>query len=54
MTDKRSLLDVKQKLAEKYEHLAAITGSQPKRKQFSHRARKYRRQLEQMSRDIEG
>ncbi len=54
MTDKRTLLEVKQKLAEKYEHLATIAGSQPKRKQFSTRARKYRRQIEQMSRTIEG
>jgi hypothetical protein len=54
MSDKQNLLEIKQKLAEKYEHLAAIAGSQPKRKQFSNRARKYRRQMEQISRTIEG
>ena len=54
MPDKRALLEVKQKLAEKYEHLATIAGSQPKRNQLSTRARKYRRQIEQIVRTIEG
>lgn len=53
MSDQRNLLATKQKLAEKYEHLAALAGSRPKRKQFSNRARKYRRQMEQISRNIE-
>lgn len=52
MPDNNALLDVKLKLAKKYEHLATITASQPKRKQLSTRARKYRRQIEQMSREI--
>ena len=54
MSDKQNLLDVKRKLAEKYEHLATIAGSRPKRKQFSNRARNYRRQLEQLSRNSDG
>ena len=53
MSDKQNLLNVKLKLAEKYEHLATIAGSQPKRKQFSHRARGYRRQVEQITRTLE-
>lgn len=54
MPDKQNLLNVKRKLAEKYEHLATIAGSQPKRKQFSHRAKIYRRQVEQLLRTGNG
>lgn len=50
MDSSKSLIDVKTKLAEKYERKAALTTSTPKRKQFSNRARKYRRQIEQLGR----
>lgn len=47
----KTKIDVKTELARKYEHLAQIAGSEPKRKTFSHKATKYRRQAEQMRRD---
>ena len=53
MSDKRNLLEVKQNLAKKYEHLAAITSSKPARKRFALRARKYRRQAENIARSVE-
>lgn len=43
-------IKVKTALAEKYEHLATIAGSTPKRKQLMFRAVKYRRQVQQLSR----
>jgi hypothetical protein len=53
MSDKRNLLEVKKKLAEKYEHLATISGSRPARKRLALRARKYRRQVENIARTVE-
>lgn len=49
MDSSKTIFDVKTTLAEKYERLARTTRSAPKRKQFSFRARKYRRQLAEMS-----
>ncbi len=43
------LAQTKRALAEKYENLAKLAGSQPKRKKFLHSAEKYRRQAEQLS-----
>ena len=49
-----SQADVTLKLAQtkragqKYENLAKLAGSQPKRKKFLHSAEKYRRQAEQL------
>lgn len=51
MSQERTLIDVKQALAEKYERLSRIAGSDPKRRQFATRARHYRRQLEQLKRE---
>lgn len=51
MSQQRTLLDVKQALAEKYERLSRQAGSDPKRKQFATRARHYRRQAEQLKRE---
>lgn len=51
MAQERTLLDVKQALAEKYERLSRNAGSDPKRRQFSKRAVTYRRQVEQMKRE---
>ena len=44
-------IDIKLALAQKYTHLSQIAGSKPKRKAFSYKATKYRRQAEQMRRD---
>lgn len=46
----QTLIDVKTKLAEKYERQAANTSSKPKRKQFAYKAARYRRQIEQLGR----
>lgn len=50
MDSSKTKIDVKTKLAEKYEHLAATTRSTPKRKQFTFRAVKYRRQAAELGR----
>jgi len=42
---------IKITLAEKYERLARLTKSTPRRKQLAYRATRYRRQAEQMGRD---
>jgi hypothetical protein len=47
----KTKIDVKVALAEKYTHLSQIAGSEPKRKSYSHKATRYRRQAEQMRRD---
>lgn len=47
----KTKIDVKLALAEKYERLARLTSSDPKRRHFHHRALCYRRQVEQMRRD---
>jgi len=47
----KTKIDVKLALADKYTHLANIAGSAPKKKSFTHKATKYRRQAEQMRRD---
>ena len=49
MSTTENLIKVKTALAEKYERLARIAGSVPKRKQFANRAVAYRRQLAQLS-----
>ena len=46
----KTLIDVKLALAEKYEHLSQIAGSEPKRKTYSYKATRYRRQAEQLRR----
>lgn len=51
MDRSKSKIDVKIALAEKYERLARLTSSTPKRRQFAHRAVCYRRQIEQLQRD---
>ena len=51
MSDERTLIDVKQALADKYERLSRIAGSDTKRKQLAYRAVKYQRQVEQLKRD---
>ncbi|MGE0378602.1 MAG: hypothetical protein AB7I48_02025 [Planctomycetaceae bacterium] len=48
MSDVNNLIQVKRALAEKYERLATMTSSKPKKRQFSHRAVKYRRQVAQL------
>ena len=40
-----SQAQVKQALVEKYERLAAVAKSKPKKKQFLHKADKYRNQV---------
>ena len=47
----KTKIDVKVALAKKYDHLARIAGSEPKRLTFTHKATRYRRQAEQMRRD---
>ncbi len=47
---KENLIAVKTALAEKYERLSCQANSEPKTKAFAFRARKYRRQLEQLKR----
>jgi hypothetical protein len=45
MSDTRAnLAEVKRKLAERYERLAKVTGSRPRRKRMLHHAATYRRQ----------
>lgn len=50
MDRSKSIIDVKTALAEKYERQAALTKSTPKRIQFTHKATRYRRQIEQLNR----
>lgn len=50
MSSTDNLIQVKTALAEKYERLAAQTKSTPKRKSFTNRAVKYRRQVTQLQR----
>ena len=50
-TDKNAnLIEVKRQLAEKYEHLATITKSEPRRKTYVRRARRYRDQAADIAR----
>jgi hypothetical protein len=51
MSDQRTLIDVKQALADKYERLSRIAGSDTKRKQLAYRSVKYQRQVEQLKRE---
>ncbi len=46
----KELAEVKLQLMKKYERLAKITKSQPKRKTFNHKAETYRRQVENLTR----
>ena len=48
---KRTFVDVKTALAEKYERLSRLTSSVPKKSTFAHLALKYRRQAAQAARD---
>lgn len=51
MSDTRAKLAVvKQKIAARYERLAKVTGSRPRRKSMLHHAATYRRQAEELSR----
>ncbi len=45
---KRRLAEVKLALARKYERLAQVADSQPKRKQFQYHAARYRREAERL------
>ena len=45
-----NLIQVKQALVEKYYSLARIAGSKPKRATYVRQARKYRRQIEDLTR----
>jgi len=49
--EKRTFVDVKTALAEKYERLSRLTSCTPKRSTFAFMALKYRRQAEQAARD---
>jgi hypothetical protein len=46
-----NLIQVKQKLAAKYRHLANLTKSPAQRKKFTSRAERYRRQVLQLQHD---
>ena len=48
---KRTFVDVKTALADKYDRLARLTSSVPKKSTFAHLALKYHRQAEQARRD---
>lgn len=48
---KRTFVDVKTALAEKYERLARLTASVPRKATYANQALKYRRQAEQARRD---
>ncbi len=43
------LVQTKLALAQKYQHLAQLAGSQPKRKKYLYMAEKYRRQAGRLS-----
>ena len=49
--EKRTFVDVKTALAEKYERLSRLTSSVPKKSTFAYMALKYRRQAAQAARD---
>jgi hypothetical protein len=49
-SSKQNLVDVKTMLAEKYERLAKVTPSVPKRARMLRHAKHYRRQAEQLAR----
>jgi len=53
VSETNHLVQVKQALAEKYERLSRKTTSRPKKRQFTHRAVKYRRQLAQLQHSAE-
>ena len=46
MKKTENLIQVKQALADKYDHLANVTGSRVRRANYKRRADKYRRQAE--------
>jgi len=50
MDRSKTLIDVKMKLAAKYERLAKLTSSRPRQASLANQARKYRRQIEQLQR----
>ena len=54
MADNSHKIAVKTALAEKYERLSRIAGSTPKRKTYSLRALRYRRQMQQMQHPAKG
>jgi hypothetical protein len=47
----QKLAEVKSRLAAKYERLAAVAKSKPKKKTYLHKAQSYRRQAEQAARE---
>jgi hypothetical protein len=47
----KKLAELKSRLAAKYERLARVAKSQPKKKAFLHKAESYRRQAEQAARE---
>lgn len=49
MDNNLKLVQTKLNLAQKYENLARLAGSRPKRKKYLHDAEKYRRQAERLS-----
>lgn len=51
MSQERTLIDVKQALADKYARLSRQAGSVPKRHQFATRAAHYQRQVQQLKRE---
>ena len=46
MSKAEHLVQVKQALAEKYDHLAKLSGSRPRRARYKRRAESYRRQMQ--------
>ena len=54
MADNSHKIAVKTALAEKYERLARVAGSTPKRKTYTQRAVRYRRQVQQMQHPANG
>lgn len=48
MDSSKTLIDVKTKLAEKYERLSKLSGSRPKSATMARQALKFRRQVEQL------
>ena len=46
MSKAEHLIEVKRTLAEKYDHLAKLSGSRPRRARYKRRAESYRRQMQ--------
>ncbi|MFG0335240.1 MAG: hypothetical protein ACF8TS_17925 [Maioricimonas sp. JB049] len=52
MSDPKHLAQIKNQFADKYEHLATLTSSKPKRRQLHRRAVKLRRQAIEFERRV--